>query len=147
MPSSSLFLGVGAVLSTLSSTALANKYTIQDSFDASNWLEEFNFDTNDYNNGFVNYLDHNGAVSANLFGTTPDGLVEFGIDGTTHLDASATGRNSVKFLGNTQYNHGLFILDVKSMPGGCGSWPSFWALGPNPWPVSDFKECSFDDCI
>jgi len=34
------------------------------------------------------------------------------------------------------YNKGLFVLDIKHMPGGiCGTWPAFWALGREPWPV------------
>lgn len=35
-----------------------------------------------------------------------------------------------------EYNKGLFVLDVKHMPGGiCGTWPAFWSLGREPWPV------------
>ena len=35
-----------------------------------------------------------------------------------------------------EYNKGLFVLDIKHMPGGiCGTWPAFWSLGREPWPV------------
>jgi hypothetical protein len=51
-------------------------------------------------------------------------------------DGGDIGRESVRLEGKKDYNHGLFVLDIKHMPGGiCGTWPAFWALGREPWPV------------
>jgi hypothetical protein len=50
MPSLSLLLGVGA---TLSSSVLANKYTVQDVYAGSSFFDAFNFVTEEKTNGFV----------------------------------------------------------------------------------------------
>jgi hypothetical protein len=135
MPSPSLFLGVGIILSAFSSTALAATYQVQDSYTAKNWLDGFQFGTYDKNNGFVNYLDETGSKNLGLYATSGTDVL-FGADSTESLNyKSAVGRKSVRFEGKKDYNHGLFVLDVKKMPSGCGMWPSFWSLGREPWPV------------
>lgn len=54
MPSSSLFLSIGTVLSTLSSTALAATYKLEDSYSGSSFLDGFDFFSQpDPTNGFV----------------------------------------------------------------------------------------------
>jgi beta-glucanase (GH16 family) len=35
-------------------------------------------------------------------------------------------RKSIRLEGNRRFNRGLFIVDVRHMPTGCGSWPAFW---------------------
>ena len=40
---------------------------------------------------------------------------------------------SVRISSRTQYNTGLFILDLDRAPWGCGVWPAWWTVGPN-WP-------------
>jgi hypothetical protein len=53
-----------------------------------------------------------------------------GVDFTTPLTVNGPGRGSVRMESKNRYNHGLFIVDFKHMPGGqCGTWPSFWSLG------------------
>lgn len=62
----------------------------------------------------------------------------FGVDHTSMLnsaDGGDVGRESVRLEGKKDYNKGLFVLDIKHMPGGiCGTWPAFWALGRKDWP-------------
>lgn len=138
MPSPSLFLGVGAILS-LSSCILAAKYELRDSYNGKNWLDAFEFKTHDLNNGFVNYVDERTAKSMGLYQTVGDDI-KFGVDATERLnsaDGKDTGRKSVRLEGKKDYNQGLFIIDVKSMPAQCGLWPAFWSLGREPWPVSN----------
>jgi hypothetical protein len=136
MPSPSLLLGVGAILSTLSTTVSAAKYQAQDSYTGRNWLDAFQFETYDKNNGFVNYVDEATARSKGLYKTSGNDVL-FGVDSTETLDYKGkVGRKSVRLEGKKEYNHGLFVLDVKAMPGTCGMWPSFWSLGSDPWPVS-----------
>lgn len=48
-------------------------------------------------------------------------------------NVTPNGRPSVRISSNKTYNSGLFILDVKHMPFGCGTWPAYWLVGPN-WP-------------
>jgi hypothetical protein len=35
-------------------------------------------------------------------------------------------RESVRLEGKRRFNRGLFIIDVRHMPSGCGTWPAFW---------------------
>jgi hypothetical protein len=133
MPSSSLILSVGSLL--LSSTALATKYQHQESYTGKNWLDAFKFETYDLNNGFVNYLNEADAKREGLYTVSGDDVL-FGVDSTQTLDPiKGPGRKSVRLEGRKNYNKGLFILDVKRMPGVCGMWPAFWSLGQEPWPV------------
>jgi beta-glucanase (GH16 family) len=135
MPSSSLILSVGTILTALSSTAVATKYQQEESFTGKNWLNAFQFKTDDFNNGFVNYVDQATAMSRGLYTTSGDDVV-FGVDSTETLNyKSGPGRKSVRLEGTKNYNKGLFIIDVKRMPGVCGMWPAFWSLGQEPWPV------------
>ncbi|KAJ4313860.1 hypothetical protein N0V94_006726 [Neodidymelliopsis sp. IMI 364377] len=135
MPSLSLLLGVGA---TLSSSVLANKYAVQDVYAGSSFFDAFNFVTEEKTNGFVNYVDRTRAESQGYI-SVEHGDAIFGVDYTSKLDSSAgkdTGRESVRLEGKKEYNKGLFVLDLKHMPGGiCGTWPAFWSLGREPWPV------------
>lgn len=45
-------------------------------------------------------------------------------------------RESVRIEGNTRYNHGLFILDVRHMPAGPGVWPAWWLTDEDSWPYN-----------
>jgi hypothetical protein len=135
MPSSSLFLSVGTALTALSSTALGAKYQQNEVFTGRNWLDAFKFETYDLNNGFVNYVDEATAKRMSLYKTVGDDVL-FGVDSIETLDyTKMPGRKSVRLEGKKNYNHGLFVLDVKQMPGVCGMWPAFWSLGQEPWPV------------
>jgi hypothetical protein len=136
MPSTSLIWGLGAVLSALSTPAAANRYELEDSYNGKNWLDAFKFEQYDKNNGYVQYVDETTARSMNMYKVDGNDVV-FGVDTTETLYWEAQyGRKSVRLEGKKNYNHGLFILDVKSMPAACGLWPAFWTLGAEePWPV------------
>jgi hypothetical protein len=45
-------------------------------------------------------------------------------------------RNSIRLEGNRRFNRGLFIIDVRHMPAGCGLWPAFWLTDEANWPVN-----------
>ncbi|UPX20445.1 uncharacterized protein EKO05_0010676 [Ascochyta rabiei] len=135
MPSLSLLFGFGF---TLSSLASATKYTAQDTYAGSSFFDSFNFVTEEKTNGFVKYVDRSRAESQGYI-NYKDGDAIFGVDYKSKLDSSSgkdVGRESVRLEGKKEYNKGLFVLDVKHMPGGiCGTWPAFWSLGREPWPV------------
>ncbi|KAF1359176.1 mixed-linked glucanase, partial [Lizonia empirigonia] len=142
MPSLSLLLGVGAA--ALSSVASATKYTAQDTHAGSSFFDNFNFVTKEKTNGFIScltlgrYVDRSRALSQGYI-SYDGGDAVFGVDYKSKLDSSAgkdVGRESVRLEGKKEYNKGLFVLDIKHMPGGiCGTWPAFWSLGREPWPV------------
>jgi beta-glucanase (GH16 family) len=136
MPSSSLILSVGTVLTALSSTAFGSQYQQQESYNGRNWLDAFKFETYDKNSGFVNYVDEKTAKELKLYSVDRNGDVKFGVDASETLDyKSGPGRKSVRLEGRNNYNKGLFIIDIKRMPGVCGMWPAFWSLGQEDWPA------------
>jgi beta-glucanase (GH16 family) len=62
--------------------------------------------------------------------------VKFGAEHSQRVQSSQRGRKSIRLESKATYTKGLFIADIKHMPGGaCGAWPAFWTFGPN-WPSS-----------
>eukprot|EP00526_Cylindrotheca_closterium_P013503 CAMPEP_0113647456 /NCGR_PEP_ID=MMETSP0017_2-20120614/25118_1 /TAXON_ID=2856 /ORGANISM="Cylindrotheca closterium" /LENGTH=535 /DNA_ID=CAMNT_0000559509 /DNA_START=176 /DNA_END=1783 /DNA_ORIENTATION=+ /assembly_acc=CAM_ASM_000147 len=45
-------------------------------------------------------------------------------------------RESIRLEGKRRYNRGLFIIDLRHMPQGCGLWPAFWMTDEANWPVN-----------
>ena len=45
-------------------------------------------------------------------------------------------RDSIRLEGKRRYNRGLFIIDLRHMPAGCGVWPAFWLTDEANWPVN-----------
>ncbi|GAP86159.1 putative tat pathway signal sequence protein [Rosellinia necatrix] len=133
MPFTSNLVRLGGVLS-LAVAAQAQSYTIQDTFDASNFFENFEFfDGPDPTAGFVDYVDAGTANSTGLAGYANNG-VYLGVDSQT-MNPSA-GRASVRVSTKKAYTHGLIVADIAHQPAStCGSWPAFWSFGPN-WPHS-----------
>lgn len=120
-------------------------YTLIDNFNATNFFDHFEFFSDpDPTNGFVNYQN---AATANsksvLAGYTSSAdhpnTVYMGVDFAT-ADPVSPGRDSVRVHSKKIYNKGLFIADIKHMPGSiCGAWPAFWTVGieggkDRPWP-------------
>jgi hypothetical protein len=110
------------------------QYTLQDTFDTSNFFDAFSFFTgSDPTHGFVDYAGTQNANETSLAGYA-NNAVYLGVDYTT-VNPSG-GRASVRMTSDATYTHGLFIADIEHMPGGiCGVWPAFWSFGPN-WPSS-----------
>jgi hypothetical protein len=45
-------------------------------------------------------------------------------------------RDSIRLEGKRRFNRGLFIVDLRHMPAGCGTWPAFWLTDEANWPVN-----------
>ncbi len=45
-------------------------------------------------------------------------------------------RDSIRLEGKRRFDRGLFILDVRHMPDGCGVWPAFWMTDEDAWPLN-----------
>ena len=45
-------------------------------------------------------------------------------------------RDSVRLEGKKRFDRGLFILDVRHMPDGCGVWPAWWLTDEANWPMN-----------
>ncbi|KAI0972507.1 family 16 glycoside hydrolase [Xylaria arbuscula] len=132
MPFTKNLARLGGVLSLAAQAQGA--YTIQDSYDASNFFDNFEFFNGpDPTAGFVQYVDATTANSTGLAGYANNG-VYLGVDYQTQNPAS--GRNSVRLTSTKAYTHGLIVADIAHMPAPvCGSWPAFWTFGPS-WPSS-----------
>lgn len=72
----------------------------------------------------MNYVNQQQAQSQGLYKVIGN-QVYIGVDNTSVLNPSGTGRNSVRLMSNTAYNQGLVIGDFAHIPGTeCGSWPA-----------------------
>jgi hypothetical protein len=45
-------------------------------------------------------------------------------------------REAIRLEGKQRFNRGLFIIDLRHMPAGCGVWPAFWLTDEANWPVN-----------
>ena len=45
-------------------------------------------------------------------------------------------RESIRLEGKRRFHRGLFIIDLRHMPAGCGVWPAFWLTDEANWPVN-----------
>ncbi|KAH7108901.1 concanavalin A-like lectin/glucanase domain-containing protein [Dactylonectria macrodidyma] len=125
---------VGVLTALLSGTAYATTYTLNSTYDATNFFTSFHFFTEeDPTHGFVEYVDFQTANGEGLVGYR-DGAIYMGVDTTTVNPGN--GRKSVRVTSQASFTHGLFIADIAHMPGSiCGVWPAMWLFGPN-WPSS-----------
>jgi hypothetical protein len=119
---------------TLLSGAAHAGYTLETTYDFTNFFTEFDFfDEPDPTNGYVEYVN---AITANEWGLAKyqNNLIYMGVDHTTLNPAN--GRKSVRVASKNSWSKGLFIADISHMPGSiCGVWPAMWLFGPN-WPAS-----------
>lgn len=142
MPSSWL-LSVGTLAaSSIISPAVAHPwpgagphYELVENWAGKSFLDHIDFFTaKDPTNGFVNYLDQESAESSGLFKLNSGGSLYMGVDSETTLDPNGKGRDSVRIESKKFYDEGLYVVDIKHMPGSiCGTWPAFWSVGPS-WP-------------
>ncbi len=68
-----------------------------------------------------------------------DGEKEMKKEPFVYLKTAATEagpRESVRLEGKRRFNRGLFIIDVRHIPVGCGAWPAFWLTDEANWPVN-----------
>lgn len=107
-----------------------------DEYSGSNFFDRWDFFTGqDPTNGQVNYVPREEALQKNLIYTLEDGTAVVKGDNDTWL-ANGVKRDSVRISSQRRYNTGLFILDLKKAPWGCGTWPAFWTLGEGTWPYA-----------
>ncbi|OKL55318.1 hypothetical protein UA08_09393 [Talaromyces atroroseus] len=122
-------------------------YKLQWDVTSSNFLDHFVFDTEtDPSNGFVTYVDESRASSGGLYSTS-NGQIFLGVDNTTVLDSSATGRNSVRVYSQNTFSSGILITDFKHLPVAvCGIWPAYWTINnlADPYGEIDIIE-AYDD--
>lgn len=127
----------GASLLTGGGAPGAAAYELVDDYDPSVFFSKFNYyDSYDPTYGHVQYVNESVAVQ--------NGYTYYSEEGNSAIiqpdlvgkwPNGGPGRPSVRIISDNTYQNGLFILDLKHMPAGCGTWPAYWLLGPN-WPYT-----------
>lgn len=82
--------------------------------------------------GYNNYVGKKRAVELNIANVTVEDEEQF-----IYMKSAPTEkgpRESVRLEGKTRYDRGLFILDLRHMPAGCGVWPAWWLTDETVWP-------------
>ncbi|KAI8372863.1 concanavalin A-like lectin/glucanase domain-containing protein [Radiomyces spectabilis] len=116
-----------AILLILATLEVVQGWTLQDDYSPGNFFDKFNFfDAPDPTKGFVQYLNYRDARSKHLLMEDDDHILIRAENRTV----TPEGRPSVRLRSKEQYNSGLFLLDLRHMPTGCGTWPAFWLIGP-----------------
>lgn len=94
--------------------------------------------------GYLTYKDEKDSFNLNLANVTTE-KVKDPFDPSApasekdfvYMASKATEegpRDSVRLEGKTRYDRGLFILDLRHLPTGCGVWPAFWLTDEDVWP-------------
>jgi len=88
--------------------------------------------------GYNMYVSQSKAEAENIASVITETDMRTGKDAKfVHMSSVGTQdgpRDSVRLEGKTRFNRGLFILDVRHMPDGCGVWPAFWMTDEAVWP-------------
>ncbi|KAH9221191.1 concanavalin A-like lectin/glucanase domain-containing protein [Leptodontidium sp. 2 PMI_412] len=135
-----LFIFLFLSLSALSRVhaIVSDTYALDIEYSGSTFFDGFDFFTGpDPTNGFVSYQSNTSSLSKSLISTS-NNIVHMGVDHTTvlHADGRDGGRPSVRISSKKRFAHGLFLANVRHMPGNvCGVWPAYWMFGPY-WPNS-----------
>ena len=83
--------------------------------------------------GYNVYVGEKRATELGIMNVTSDA------DGNDYIYMSSAAteegpRESIRLEGKRRFDRGLFILDLKHMPAGCGVWPAFWLTDEDAWP-------------
>ncbi|OAR01228.1 hypothetical protein LLEC1_00180 [Akanthomyces lecanii] len=121
----------------------SRSYTLSKTYDASNFLDEFDFQTTgtitsqpDDNWSWVTYQNKANAVSQGL-ASVQNGQVYLGVDYTNRLQSSGPGRPTLRVQSKSSFKHGLVITRFSHLPQPvCGGWPGFWTVGTGHWPTA-----------
>ena len=83
--------------------------------------------------GFVDYSTFDEAIVQKLISNATD-YIYLGVDNENTVPETGVGRPSVRLESKLTFTEGLFVLDLRHLPVGCGTWPAFWTVGLGKWP-------------
>lgn len=109
----------------------ASSWTLAQTRSGDNFFDNWSFwNYDDPTHGTVTYVDSGTAWSENLVSVS-NGQAFMRADTADNVGY----RKSIRITDNYTFNEGtLLIMDASHMPTGCGTWPAWWANGPN-WPA------------
>lgn len=88
--------------------------------------------------GYNTYVSKERAVELGIISTIPaeddDQQSLLKMESAVNPHNISAPRSSIRLEGKRRYNRGLFILNIKHMPTGCGVWPAFWLTDESVWP-------------
>lgn len=109
--------------------------TLVDKFAGKNFFDDWDFFTSpDPTHGNVQYVSQAEATSSGLASVGDDNVTLIAVDDTTTLPVGGN-RKSVRISTKKTYTGGLFVMDVNAMPTGCATWPAFWTVTNQQWPL------------
>ena len=76
--------------------------------------------------GYNEYVSKEEATKLGIVGLKKDPLTEENLVFMKSAPTLDGPRSSIRIEGKTDFDRGLFILDVRKMPNGDGVWPAFW---------------------
>ncbi|WVR03268.1 hypothetical protein IAU60_000259 [Kwoniella sp. DSM 27419] len=118
-------------------------WEVQIAYEGNTFFDEWDFYTQpDPTHGcahlciVVNYLDRDTAFARGNVFWTGDGSPGIQADHWSYLPVG-TPRDSIRITTKSLFAGGLFIVDLRLSPWGCGVWPAIWTLGyEGEWPSS-----------
>ena len=100
-------------------------------------------------NGYLMYVSEERALELGILNVTMEQDTENVYDASNSSNATAEPfvymasaptadgpRESIRLEGKRRFHRGLFIIDLRHMPAGCGVWPAFWLTDEANWPVN-----------
>jgi hypothetical protein len=98
-------------------------------------------------NGYLDYVSEERALELGILNVTlekdPEDVYETNGNATAepfvYMGSAPTKegpRESIRLEGKRRFHRGLFIIDLRHMPTGCGVWPAFWLTDESNWPVN-----------
>lgn len=76
-----------------------------------------------YQSSHVSYVDHDTAFRSGLAFCTQQGIPGIQAEHWSTLPVGQK-RNSVRISSTELYGGGLFVIDMRLLPWGCGIWPA-----------------------
>lgn len=130
---------LGALSLSLPLTVWAQSYTLQTTYQGSNFFSQWNYSTApDVNFGFATFESFETATSQKLTFINDAGNAIVKVDNTTVGNPADTtfGRGSVYMTSNAPVPVGSLVLfDALHVPAGCSVWPAFFMEGAGVvWP-------------
>ncbi|SMQ55320.1 unnamed protein product [Zymoseptoria tritici ST99CH_3D7] len=128
-----------ATTNSSKSTTNTAGYTLQKSYTAPTFFDNFNFFTGpDPTHGHVIYTDRAHAATSNYaaYHTRPASKDTTAYIGVNTTPLAPNGRESVRLIGKDAFNAGsMIVFDVRHIPVQWGVWPAIWLLGKDgTWP-------------
>ncbi|TYJ51917.1 hypothetical protein B9479_007496 [Cryptococcus floricola] len=136
LSASTLLVSAQTTTTTSSTTHYTAKSALKlaKSYVGDDFLNDFDYFTDDDpTSGTVNYVSKSSGQSAGLIDVQSDSTFIMRADSDSV--ATGRGRDSVRISSKDYFADGVYILDLNHMPVGCGTWPAFWTVTKNGWPV------------